>query len=204
MSNNSGGDSANLSTILDTKSIFDDDFNCQYHDIESMFENSEGNFTILSQNVRSLGGKFDLLREYIGRQQDTQITCIALQEVWSIARNYELPGYHPFVYNTRDKGKTLNSNCGGGVGFFISNSVDYEVVQFKDEFVEGVYESIWVHLKINSGRSKVLGCIYRPNTARGDLNRAIVIHKSILQEIKSSKNFSNSDVMVFSDFNADL
>ena len=204
MSNNSGGDSANLSTILDTQNIFDDDFNCQYHNIESMYENSEGKFTILSQNVRSLGGKFDLLREYIGRLKDTQITCIALQEVWSIARNYELPGYHPFVYNTRDKGKTLNSNCGGGVGFFISNSLDYEVVQFKDEFVEGVYESIWVHLKINSGRSKVLGCIYRPNTARGDLHRAIAIHKSILQEIKSNKNFSNSDVMVFSDFNADL
>ena len=204
MSNNSGGDSANLSTILDTKSIFDDDFNCQYHDIESMFENSKGKFTILSQNVRSLGGKFDLLRDYLGRKKDTQITCIALQEVWSIARNYELPGYHQFVYNTRDKGKTLNSNCGGGVGFFISNSLDYEVVQFKDEFVEGVYESIWVHLKLNSGRSKVLGCIYRPNTARGDLHRAIVIHKSILKEIKSNKNFSNSDVMVFSDFNADL
>ena len=204
MSNNSGGDSANLSTILDTKSIFDDDFSCQYHDIESMFENSKGKFTILSQNVRSLGGKFDLLRDYLGRKKDTQITCIALQEVWSIARNYELPGYHQFVYNTRDKGKTLNSNCGGGVGFFISNSLDYEVVQFKDEFVEGVYESIWVHLKLNSGRSKVLGCIYRPNTARGDLHRAIVIHKSILKEIKSNKNFSNSDVMVFSDFNADL
>ena len=122
-----------------------------------MFENSKGKFTILSQNVRSLGGKFDLLRDYLGRKKDTQITCIALQEVWSIARNYELPGYHQFVYNTRDKGKTLNSNCGGGVGFFISNSLDYEVVQFKDEFVEGVYESIWVHLKLNSGRSKVLG-----------------------------------------------
>ena len=82
MSNNSGGDSANLSTILDTQNIFDDDFNCQYHNIENMFENSEGKFTILSQNVRSLGGKFDLLREYIGRLKDTQITCIALQEVW--------------------------------------------------------------------------------------------------------------------------
>ena len=204
MSNNCGGDSANLATVLDTKSIFDDDFNCQYEDIDSMYENSEGKFTVLSQNVRSLGGKFDLLREYLGRQKGAQITCLALQEVWSIARNYELPGYHPFEYNTRDKNKTLNSNCGGGVGFFISNSLDYEVIQFKDEFVEGVYESIWVQLKVENGRSKVLGCVYRPNTARGDLKRAIAIHKSILQEIKSNRNFSNSDLMVFSDFNVDL
>ena len=153
MSNNCGGDSANLATVLDTKSIFDDDFNCQYEDIDSMYENSEGKFTVLAQNVRSLGGKFDLLREYLGRQKGAHITCLALQEVWSIARNYELPGYHPFEYNTRDKNKTLNSNCGGGVGFFISNSLDYEVIQFKDEFVEGVYESIWVQLKVEKGRS---------------------------------------------------
>ena len=38
----------------------------------------------------------------------------------------------------------------------------------------------------------------------GTLKRAIAIHKSILQEIKSNRNFSNSDLMVFSDFNVDL
>ena len=79
MSNNCGGDSANLATVLDTKSIFDDDFNCQYENIDSMYENSEGKFTVLAQNVRSLGGKFDLLREYLGRQKGTHITCLALQ-----------------------------------------------------------------------------------------------------------------------------
>ena len=74
----------------------------------------------------------------------------------------------------------------------------------KDEFVEGVYESIWVHLKLANGQSKILGNVYRPNTARGDLNRAISIHKSILKDIKSTKKFHNSEIIVFSDFNADL
>ena len=39
-------------------------------------------------------------------------------------------------------------NCGGGVGLFISNSVEYEILEFKDGFVEGVYESIWAKLTI--------------------------------------------------------
>ena len=184
MTNIFGGDSANLATILDAKDIFDDDFNCQYVDIEKMFDQSEGKFTAISQNVRSLGGKFALICEYLGRQKGSKLTCIALQEIWSISRNYDLPGYHSLVYNTRDKNKTLNSNCGGGVGFYISSSTDFEIVQFKDEFVEGVYESIWVHLKLANGKSKILGNVYRPNTARGDLNKAISIHKSILKDIK--------------------
>ena len=204
MTNTSGGDSANLATILDTKSIFDDDFSCQYVDIEKMFHQTEGKFTAISQNVRSLGGKFDLICEYLGRQRGSKLTCIALQEIWSISRNYDLPGYHPLVYNTRDKNKTLNSNCGGGVGFYISSTSDFEIVQLENEFVEGVYESIWIHLKIGNGKSKILGNIYRPNTARGDLNRAISIHKSILKDIKSTKKFHNSEIIVFSDFNADL
>ena len=204
MTNIFGGDSANLATILDAKDIFDDDFSCQYVDIEKMFDQSEGKFTAISQNVRSLGGKFDLICEYLGRQKGSKLTCIALQEIWSISRNYDLPGYHSLVYNTRDKNKTLNSNCGGGVGFYISSSTDFEIVQFKDEFVEGVYESIWVHLKLANGKSKILGNVYRPNTARGDLNKAISIHKSILKDIKSNKKFRTSEVIVFSDFNADL
>ena len=78
MTNTSGGDSANLATILDTKSIFDDDFSCQYVDIEKMFHQTEGKFTAISQNVRSLGGKFDLICEYLGRQRGSKLTCIAL------------------------------------------------------------------------------------------------------------------------------
>ena len=204
MTNKSGGQPADLTTILDTKSVFDETFECQYHDIEDMFGQTKGKFTVLSQNVRSLGGKFDSIKEYIGRQKETKITCIALQEIWSIGRNYDLPGYHPLEYNSRDKNKTLNSNCGGGVGLFISNSVDYEILEFKDGFVDGVYESIWVKLTIGNGRSKILGTIYRPNTARGDLNRAIAIHESILKAIKSDKKLSSSGLLIFSDFNADL
>ena len=205
MNNTSEGHPADLISIIKTKDLFDDDFQCQYLDIENLCELATANkFSVLSQNIRSLGGKFDHFREYVGRFNENKITCILLQEVWSIGREYNLPGYHAIEYNTRDKDKTLNSNCGGGVGVYISDTIDYEVLRFKDEFVEGVYESIWVKVQLGQGQSKILGSVYRPNTGRGDLNKAIAIHESILHELKNDKKYKRSDLLVCSDFNVDL
>ena len=205
MNNISEGHPADLISIIKTKDLFDDGFECQYLDIEEMYELATADkFSVLSQNVRSLGGKFDHFREYVGRYKENKITCILLQEVWSIGREYNLPGYHSLEYNTRDKDKVLNSNCGGGAGIYISNTLDYEVLEFKDEFIEGVYESIWVKVQLGHGKSKILGSVYRPNTSKGDLGRAIAIHESILQELRSNKMLKRSDLIVCSDFNVDL
>ena len=109
MNNITEGHPADLMSVMKTKDIFDDNFECQYFDIEEMFELATANkFSVLSQNVRSLGGKFDHFREYVGRFKENKITCILLQEVWSIGREYNLPGYHSLEYNTRDKDKVLN------------------------------------------------------------------------------------------------
>ena len=205
MNNTNEGRSADLLSILNTKDIFDDDFECKYLTIEEMY-GSAGNdtFSVLSQNVRSIGGKFDQLKEYVGRYTKNKITCIMLQEVWSVGRVYNLPGYHNLEYNTRDKNQTVNSNCGGGVGIYVSNSLDYEVLQFRNEFIEGVYESIWIKVHLGHNKSKILGCVYRPNTNKGDIHRAITIHEAILQELRNDKNHKQSDLLIFSVFNADL
>ena len=192
------GRSADLISILNTKDIYDDDFECKYLTIEEMYgRTSPDTFSILSQNVRSLGGKFDQPKEYVGRYSKNKITCIMLQEVWSVGRTYNLPGYHNIEYNTRDKNQTLNSNCGGGVGIYVSNSLDYEVLQFKNEFIEGVYESIWVKIHLGHGQTKILGCVYRPNTNKGDIQRAISLHEAILQELRNDKNYKQSDLLIF-------
>jgi hypothetical protein len=69
------GRSADLITILNAKDIFDDDFECKYLTIEEMYGRAgKDKFSILSQNVRSLGGKFDQLKEYGGRYSDSKIT----------------------------------------------------------------------------------------------------------------------------------
>ena len=37
-----------------------------------------------------------------------------------------------------------------------------------------------------------------------DIQRAISIHEAILQELRNDKNYKQSDILIFSDFNADL
>ena len=139
----------------------------------------------MSQNIRSLGGKFDNFREYIASFRSLKVSVVALQEVWSVGRIYDLPGYHPIEFNTRDKSRTLNSNCGGGVGIYISDSLDYEILQFENQFIEGIYESIWVKLNLEHNKTKIVGSVYRPNSANGDLKRAITIHERYAARPKS-------------------
>ena len=205
MNNNLGEHSAVFDSSTHIKDLLDDDFDCQYLDVNELQELAVNNsFLVVSQNIRSLGGKFDNFREYIASFRSLKVSVVALQEVWSVGRIYDLPGYHPIEFNTRDKSRTLNSNCGGGVGIYISDSLDYEILQFENQFIEGIYESIWVKLNLEHNKTKIVGSVYRPNSAKGDLKRAITIHETILQELKSNKAYKKSDLLVCSDFNIDL
>ena len=204
MNNSYGEHSADLENILQTKDMLDDDFECHYLDVDDVHGMAgDNNFMVLSQNIRSLGGKFDQFSEYVGSFK-SKVTAIALQEVWSVGRIYDLPGYHQLQYNTRDKGKTLNSNCGGGVGIYICESLDFEILHFENQFVEGIYESIWVKLNLGHRKTKILGSVYRPNSAKSNLDRATSIHKSILQALKTDKLYRHADLLICSDFNIDL
>ena len=204
MNNSYGEHSADLENILQTKDMLDDDFECHYLDVDDVHGMAgDNNFMVLSQNIRSLGGKFDQFSEYVGSFK-SKVTAIALQEVWSVGRIYDLPGYHQLQYNTRDKGKTLNSNCGGGVGIYICESLDFEILHFENQFVEGIYESIWVKLNLGHRKTKILGSVYRPNSAKSNLDRATSIHKSILQTLKTDKLYRHADLLICSDFNIDL
>ena len=204
MNNSLGEHSADLETILQTKDMLDDDFECQYLDVNDVHRMADdNNFLVLSQNIRSLGGKFDQFSEYVGSFK-RKITAVALQEVWSVGRIYDLPGYHQLEYNTRDKEKTLNSNCGGGVGIYINESLDYEILHFENQFLEGIYESLWAKVNFGHGKTKIIGSVYRPNSAKSNLPRAISIHESILKELKTNKVYKHADLLICSDFNIDL
>ena len=67
-----------------------------------------------------------------------------------------------------------------------------------------IYESIWVKLNLEHNKTKIVGSVYRPNSAKGDLKRAITIHETILQELKSNNAYKHSDLLVCSDFNVDI
>ena len=58
------GRSADLISILITKDIFDDNFECNYLTIKEMYGRANPDtFPILSQNVLSLGGQLYQLKE---------------------------------------------------------------------------------------------------------------------------------------------
>ena len=132
-------------------------------------------------------------------------SIIALQEVWSIHKHYDLTGFSNIIYKTRDMNKERSPNCGGGVGFFVSKKFDFEVLEEESIFVEGVYESLWIKVEISKNIHKIIGNIYRPNTApRASIKQAIEIHSSILSKISKSKNFNKCSVEIVGDFNIDL
>ena len=191
---------------MSSKNLYSKDFQCKYYD-EGEFNNlSRGNnFSVLSHNIRSLSGKFDELKIFLAGLQNFPFSIIALQEVWSVNRDFRLEGYELLEYATRDKTlSNRNPNCGGGVGFFIKEGLNYEILHFGGEFEKGVYESLWIKLSI-CGKTRVIGNIYRPNTAPlGSLSKAIEIHKNILKSIKTDKQLCKALITIVSDFNINL
>ena len=95
--------------------MYSEDFQCKYYD-ETEFKSLEkGNFSVLSHNIRSLSGKFDELKVFLAGLQNFPFSIIALQEVWSVNRNFKIEGYELLEYATRDKTQSkCNPNCGGG------------------------------------------------------------------------------------------
>ena len=163
------------------------------------------NFNVLSLNVCSLPGHHDALHTLIASLEHHLFDVILLQEVWSVHSNYPIPGYHPIVTSTRDQNGTINKNVGGGVGIYISDKLQFEILTDLATFVPGVYESQWIKIQSGGDNSVILGNIYRPNTPpRADLKNALKLHSDILRQISSDSKLRNLKLIVASDFNVDL
>ena len=84
-----------------------------------------------------------------------------------------------------------NPNCGGWVGFYVYNSLTFEILEEESIFMSGMYESLWLKVQTGKNMFKIIGNIYRPNTApRANLNLAITTHNLIISKIKSNKSHS--------------
>ena len=119
-------------------------------------------FSIFSHNIRSLSGHFESLKDCIYSMLPATFSIIALQEVWSIYKTFELTGYSNIIFKTRDMNKERNPNCGGGVGFFVNSKLEFEVLEEESIFIEGVYESLWIKVEVAKNIHKIIGNIYRP------------------------------------------
>ena len=200
------------SSIL--KNIFDDDNNvyndnhyCEYVEIDQISKLTKNEyFSSYSHNVRSLAGHFDDMIDLLDQAKPHMFSVIALQEVWSISREFSIQSYHKLEYCTRDMNQPIpNPNCGGGVGMFIHNKFSYEVLSLDCSFLPGVYESMWVKIEVSKGKYKIIGNVYRPNSAPlANLGRAITNHTLIIESLKANKSHKNCEIQVLSDFNINL
>ena len=163
------------------------------------------NFNVYSHNIHSLNAHHDELVTTLAALPVGFFNVLALQEIWSINSSFVISGYHSLVYNSRDMDSTLNPNCGGGVGLYIKNNLNYEILHNLSHFEKGVYESIWIKIIINKKDYLLLGNIYRPNTPPlGNSIRATQIHASILDKIKLDKSLRKGKIIICSDFNLDI
>ena len=121
--NDDNDDSSDAPEILKNQS-------CQYFEPEEVHTQIDSNsFSILSHNIRSLSGHFESFKDMLYTMLPANFSVIALQEVWSIYKTYNLTGYSNVVFKTRDMNKERNPNCGGGVGFFVNKKFEYEVLE---------------------------------------------------------------------------
>ena len=118
------------------------------------------NFSMLSFNIRSIHGKFEEFNNFL-LDLPHKFSVICLQEVWSISRDYPLQGYQSLEYCTRDMHlPSHNCNCGGGVGIYIAEHLTYTILELPNSYVPGVFESIWIRVKINKNEQRIIGNIY--------------------------------------------
>ena len=133
---------------------------CRYYEVSELknkFSKYKQGFSIYSHNVRSINGHWDDILDTLNTNQPLKFSILAFQEIWSVQRDYEIPGYSKLEFITRDKDKDPNPNCGGGVGIFVDRKYDYELLNVESAFVPHVYESIWVKVKVKNGPDKIIG-----------------------------------------------
>ena len=119
---------------------------------------------------------------------------------------YPIEGYQTIECNTRDALlPSPNRNCDGGVGIYINEHLTYTKLEFPNSFVPGVFESIWIKVKVNKNDYRIIGNIYRPNSyPKANPNQHNKLLTDILFQIGRSKEYNKCKIHLMGDFNLDL
>ena len=95
--------------------------NCPYLSSDEFYNStSEGKFSIVSLNIRSINGKISEVSNFLHNpHSDKLIDILALQEIWNVPPGveYNIVGFHPLLFKTRDS-SGHSANAGGGRLFY--------------------------------------------------------------------------------------
>jgi hypothetical protein len=147
-----------------------------------------------SLNIRSLLSNFNHLVSIITNltTNNVNLAVVALQETWSVPYPdlVQIPGFKLIL-------KTRTNSRGGGIGFYIKESLDHKIINNLSPFFEKDFECLTIETSIQ-GRKTVLSNIYRSPSSPPDLfiNR-LDSHLHNLYQL-------NPDSLVFLDSNINL
>ena len=149
--------------------------------------------SILSLNIRSIANKFDSFSNLLNTLK-RPFSVISLTETWLNdinSENFNLPNFD-FVCSNRANKK------GGGVGFFISNNLNYKIRSDLNTNKDGIIETLFTEINSTSSKNIILGSIYRP--PNGDFEMFENILNTILTKVDKTKKVT----YLTGDFNIDL
>jgi hypothetical protein len=190
--------------------LVDQTHECKYYNIEE-FQNKVHNlndkFSTLSLNIRSFPGKKSEFDELIADLNFNRFkfSLIAIQEVWNIPEymNSDIPGYHPLIYKLRQSSKSRESNRGGGVGCWVRNDLQFEILKEFSIFQEKVFESLFLKIKITEKNFKIIGNIYRPPNS--DFKQFNDLLESTLNNLTKHPELKTAnEIQLMGDINIDL
>jgi exonuclease III len=159
----------------------------------------------LSINVQSLQSKHENLCIELNELQKNNISVdvIALQEIWDI-RYPELvaiDGFKPLIFKKR------RGMRGGGVGFYVKNSLCAEILENFSPFENKIIETLTIQLTYPSSNQRILlTSVYRSNgpiinvTASQQMDSFIEKFSNLLTDLKAT----NKPSFVFTDSNINL
>jgi len=176
-----------------------------YFDLNSLilkYRNSSSPL-YLSINIRSLQCNFDKLANLVHElcKHNVPIEIIAIQETWQIlhTETVTLPGFN-FIFKQREKSR------GGGVGFYISESLNYKIIDDLSPFVEKTLECLTIEIFTKKSKKTLLSNIYHSPTPTAGLT--IKSHtENFLQsfdELLSNISLLNINTVAFTDSNINL
>ncbi len=192
--------------ILNDDPFFGINLESSYHDIDSLANlcNQKKSAIYLSLNVQSLMSKHENLSLEIAELEQKNITVdvIAVQEIWDLRypELVSLSGYNPIIFKKR------RNMRGGGVGFYVRNGLNAEIIENLSPFENKIIETLTIRLVYPNNKNVLLSCIYRSNgplanvTATQQLERFMEKFSQLLSDIRAT----NKQAYVFLDSNINL
>jgi len=180
--------------------------NGKFHDFESFTSDPTivNSPVYINLNVQSLNSKHANLNEYVSEliAKGLNIEIIALQEIWTIdhPQLLNIEGFHPLIYKQRAGMR------GGGVGFYIKNSISFEIIEDCSPFENKILESITLLLSLSNKSKIYVTSVYRSNgplpniSANDQMQRFSLSFNDLLAKISIKRHVS----FIFTDSNINL